>query len=368
MGQQSALWGQSNTIGIAVMGCGRIAQRHASLLADGKVGGARLAGVCDPQGTRAADFGSQYGVPHYATLADLLEAHGSAIDAVSVLTESGNHADHAVEVARSGRHVIVEKPMALTLADADRMIEACDKAGVKLFVVKQNRFNTPVQLARRALEAGHFGRILSGSVRVRWRRDQQYYDQDAWRGTWAMDGGVFANQASHHVDLLQWFMGTPVSVFARSRAALANIEADDTGAAIIEFESGAMGVVEATTAARPKNLEGSLSILGEKGTVVIGGFAVNRMDTWEFEDEAAMRMLSEAEEKDDNPSDVYGFGHRAYLDNVVSTLRNEGSSLVDGLEGRRSLELVSAIYESIASGQEVALRYRQKHSRLGRER
>lgn len=349
------------------MGCGRIAKRHADILHSGEVTAGHLVAVCDPQGDRAKTFSDTYETPGFLSLSEMLAAHGDDIQAVSILTESGNHADHAVEVARAGKHVIVEKPMALTLQDADRMIEECDKAGVKLFVVKQNRYNLPVQLARKAFEAGYFGKIISGSVRVRWRRDQYYYDQDDWRGTWEMDGGVFANQASHHVDLLQWFMGNPVSVYAKSRAALADIECDDTGAALIEFENGATGIVEATTAARPLNLEGSLSILGEKGTVVIGGFAVNEIQTWAFEDEAAMKMIeADGGKHNDNPKDVYGFGHQRYLNNVADAILGEKASLVDGLEGRKSLELVSAIYESIESGKEVQLRYRQHHSRLGR--
>lgn len=348
------------------MGCGRIAKRHGDLISSGAIEGSDLVAVCDPKTDRSKSFSEEFSIPGYSSLEDLLKNHDQDVDAVCVLTESGYHADHAVEVAKAGKHVIVEKPMALTLDDADRMIEACDVAGVKLFVVKQNRYNTPVRLARKAFEMGYFGKLVMGSVRVRWRRDQGYYDQDAWRGTWAMDGGVFANQASHHVDLLQWFLGNPVSVYARSRAALVDIECDDTGTALVEFQNGALGVIEATTAARPKNLEGSLSILGEKGTVVIGGFAVNKITTWEFEDEEAMALLSSTPEHNDNPPDVYGYGHKIYLNNVAENIRGGAGSLVDGLEGKRSLELVSAIYESIETGHEVSLSYRQKRSRLGR--
>lgn len=356
----------SNKIGFALMGCGRIAKRHADLLYSNSINGANLVAVCDTNADKSKEFSKKYSVPGYASLTQLLSKHSDEVAAVCVLTESGYHADHAIEVAAAGKHVVVEKPMALTLDDADRMIEACDAAGVKLFVVKQNRFNSPVLLARKALERGYFGKLVMGSVRVRWRRDQSYYDQDDWRGTWALDGGVFANQASHHVDLLQWFMGNPVSVFARSRSALVDIECDDTGTAIIEFQNGSIGIVEATTAARPTNLEGSLSILGEKGTVVIGGFAVNKISTWEFEDEEAMELLSSNPEHNDNPPDVYGYGHKIYLNNVAENIRGSVVSLVDGLEGRRSLELVSAIYESIETHREVPLRYRQRLSRLGR--
>ena len=248
-----------------------------------------------------------------------------------------------------GKHLIVEKPMALTLEDADMMIAKCDAAGIKLFVVKQNRYNVPVRKLREALDEGRFGKLVMGTTRVRWCRRQDYYDQASWRGTWALDGGVFANQASHHVDLLQWCMGKPRSVFARGRAALAKIETEDTGAAIINFENGAIGIVEATTATRPADLEGSLSVLGEKGTVEIGGFAANKIKTWSFEnpvpgDEEVIAKFHE------NPPSVYGFGHIAYLQHVIDAVMNEAPSLVDGLEGRKSLELVIAIYESMATG------------------
>ena len=211
--------------------------------------------------------------------------------------------------------------MALTLPDADKMIEACDEAGVKLFVVKQNRFNVPVVQLRKALEDGRFGRLIMGTVRVRWCRTQAYYDQDAWRGTWALDGGVLTNQASHHVDLLEWMMGEVESVFAKSKTALVDIEAEDTAVVILKFRNGALGVIEATTAIRPKDLEGSISILGETGSVEIGGFAVNKMQTWNFTshqdgDDEVLAKYSV------NPPNVYGFGHQAYYEHVVDCINN----------------------------------------------
>jgi predicted dehydrogenase len=205
-----------------------------------------------------------------------------------------------------------------------------------------------------------------GTVRVRWCRTQGYYDQDAWRGTWAMDGGVLTNQASHHVDLLEWMLGDVESVFAKSRTALVDIEAEDTAVVLLKFRNGALGVIEATTAARPKDLEGSLSILGEKGSVVINGFAVNRMESWNFadplpEDESVLRDFSV------NPPDVYGFGHKSYYQHVVRCLENGDRQLVDGLEGRRSLELIMAVYESIETGKEVHLRFTPQKCRLGQQ-
>jgi UDP-N-acetyl-2-amino-2-deoxyglucuronate dehydrogenase len=349
----------------ALVGCGRIAKRHSELLGEGQIGGATLAAVCDVVPDRARVIGERFDVPWFGDLHEMMRT--SDVDVAVVLTESGRHAEHVIALAPYGRHIVVEKPMALTLGDADRMIEACDVAGVKLFVVKQNRFNVPIVKAREALEAGRFGKIVIGTVRVRWCRPQSYYSQDPWRGTWELDGGVLTNQASHHVDMLEWMMGDVESVYAMSRTALVDIEAEDTAVVVLRFASGALGVIEATTATRPKDLEGSLSILGEKGTVVVGGFAMNRMETWEFVEE----LPGDAEVMSRysvNPPSVYGFGHQAYYDHVVDCIRNDRRHLVDGLEGRKSLELISAIYESIESRREVALRFRPKHCRLGMRR
>lgn len=346
-----------------LVGCGRIVKKHADALTAALKDTAELAAVCDIKPERAKSIGEKYGVPYFSSYDDMLGAID--VDVVTILTESGNHARHAIDIVKKyHKHMVVEKPMALLLDDADQMIRACDEAGVKLFVVKQNRYNLPVMKLREALEAGRFGKLVMGTVRVRWSRDQRYYDQDAWRGTWAMDGGVFANQASHHIDLLKWMLGNPVSVFAKGATQLVKIETEDTGAAVIVFENGAIGIVEATTAVRPKDLEGSLSILGEKGSVEIGGFAVNEMKIWNFQDHQTGDddVLNNSQQ---NPPDVYGFGHIKYLQNVVDTVNNKEMALVDGLEGRKSLELISAIYESMETGKEVQLRFRPSRCRLG---
>jgi predicted dehydrogenase len=350
-------------IRFAIIGCGRIAKRHADLLGRGQIAGASLSAVCDVVAERAQAFGERYSVPWFTSIDDMLAAPG--IDAVSVLTPSGMHADHAVAVARSGRHIVVEKPMALTLPDADRMIAEADEAGVRLFVVKQNRFNVPVVKAREALDAGRLGRLVLGTVRVRWCRDQSYYDHDAWRGTWAQDGGVIANQASHHVDMLAWFMGPVASVHARCATALVDIQAEDTAVATVRFRNGALGVIEATGATRPKDLEGSLSVLGAGGAIEISGFAVNEIRHWRFvdpapEDAEVLQKFSV------NPPNVYGFGHQAYYEHVVDCLANDTPALVDGREGRHSLELLVALYESMASGCEVSLPVQVDQCRLGR--
>lgn len=350
-------------LSFALVGCGRIAKRHSELLGFGAIKGAKLVSVCDIKIDRAQLIGEKFSIPFYDDMHKMMEQE--EVDVVVVLTESGTHAAVTVELAPYGKHIVVEKPMALKLDDADAMIETCDANGIKLFIVKQNRFNLPVLALKEALDKGRFGKLFMGTVRVRWCRPQSYYDQDSWRGTWAYDGGVLTNQASHHIDLLEWMMGEVESVFAKSKKALADIEAEDTAIVLVSFRSGAIGVIEATTAIRPKDLEGSISILGEKGSVEIGGFAVNEMKTWNF---SSMKSGDEEviEKFSVNPPSVYGFGHEAYYDHVVDCLNNKGLQLVDGLEGRKSLELINAIYESIETGKEVSLNFKPKLSKLGR--
>ena len=323
-----------------------------------------LAAVCDIVPEKAQAVGARFNVPAFTDMDEM--AKSVDIDVFVVLTESGRHAEHVINLAKYGKHIMVEKPMSLSLPDADAMIRACDAAGVKLFVVKQNRFNVPVQKLREAVEAGRFGKMVLGTVRVRWARPRSYYEQDPWRGTWAYDGGVLTNQASHHVDLLEWMMGDVDSVFAKATTALVDIEAEDTAVVVLKFASGALGVIEATTAVRPKDLEGSISVLGEKGTVEIGGFAVNQMKHWNFV-EPEEGDAEVVERYSVNPPSVYGYGHKAYYDHVIDSIRNDKKHLVDGLEGRRSLELINAIYESVETGREVSLRFQPQHCRLGRK-
>jgi UDP-N-acetyl-2-amino-2-deoxyglucuronate dehydrogenase len=348
---------------IALVGCGRIAKRHSELLGYEKIKGASLLTVCDINEKKAKKIGEQFDLPYYTDMDEMMKKQ--SVDVVSVLTESGNHAKHVINLAKYGKHIVVEKPMALTLEDADQMINACDKNNCKLFIIKQNRFNVPVLKLRQALESGRFGKLVLGTVRVRWARPQSYYDQDSWRGTWALDGGVITNQASHHIDMLEWMMGDVVSVFAKANTSLANIEAEDTAVVTLKFKNGALGIIEATTATRPHDLEGSISILGEKGSVVISGFAVNKMQTWSFEkkldgDNVVLDKFSV------NPPNVYGFGHQAYYDHVVDSIINNKKQLIDGASGKKSLKLITAIYQSKELGKEVFLNDKLLKSKLGR--
>lgn len=351
-----------SSLKFALVGCGRIAKRYIDLFKQQQIRGGKLVALCDLVLERAQYYAKDFDIPAYQDFHDMITQE--KIDIVCVLTPSGLHADHVIALAPYCSNIVVEKPMALTLEDADKMIHICALHQTRLFVVKQNRFNVPVQKLRTAIEADRFGKFVLGTVRVRWCRTQAYYDQDSWRGTWAYDGGVLANQASHHIDLLEWMLGDVESVFAKSTTALVNIETEDTAVATLKFKNGALGIIEATTATRPQDIEGSLSILGENGMVEIGGFAVNQLKHWQFKtmlpnEETTLNQYSV------NPPNVYGFGHQAYLEHVIDCIHHHTAPLVDGLEGRRSLELISAIYESIETGQEVFLRFTPKKCRLG---
>lgn len=344
-----------------LLGCGHIAKRHAELLGGGRVKGAAIAAVCDIVPERAHAFGSNYGVPFYTSADDLLSS--KSVDVVSILTPSGLHYKHCIAAAAAGKHVLVEKPMALRVEHADAMISACETAGVRLFVVKQCRFHAPVRRANLALQGGRFGKLLLASARVWWCRDQAYYDQARWRGTWSLDGGVLMNQAIHHIDLLQWFMGPVTSVHCIGATSLLQIETEDTAVATIKFENGALATIEATTAVRPKGVEASISLLGSSGAVVIGGMAADRLQHWAFSHE--LPGDSDPLEDFSNPTGANGFGHRLFYEHVVEALSGGPVEVVDGLAGRQSIELAAALYESMRIGQEVPLSAALDEVRLG---
>lgn len=350
-------------LSVALVGAGAIARRHAALLAGGSLPGFSLAGIFDLNHDAAEQLATLHGGKVYRSLDDFATDPGVGL--IAILTPSGTHASLVSELARYGKPIIVEKPMALRLDDADQIIRECDSHGTRLFVVKQNRFNPPVVKLREAIESGRFGKLVLGTIRLRWCREQAYYDQAPWRGTWEHDGGVLTNQASHHIDLLLWMMGEVESVFAMSTTALVDIEAEDTAVVTLRFRNGALGVIEATTATRPKDLEGSLSILGEKGAVEVGGFAANRMKTWQFADS---RPEDESVFSDDDAvagHPLKAYAHEQFYHHVFECLQTGRQQLIDGLEGRRSLEVISAIYESIETGREVFLRFKPRQCRLG---
>lgn len=337
-------------IRFALVGCGRISKNHIEALA--KHGErAEWVAVCDtrPEALQAAVTAT--GAAGFAALDALLAA--SHPDIVVLATPSGLHPQQAMAVARAGCHVLSEKPMATKLDEGIAMVRACRDAGVKLFVVKQNRLNTTVQLVKQAIQQGRFGRIFLSTVNVFWTRPQSYYDAAPWRGRWDLDGGAFMNQASHYVDLLDWLVGPVDSVHAYTATLDRDIEAEDTGVLSARLRHGGLASINVTMLTYPQNLEGSITILGERGTVKIGGTAVNKIDHWQFADvqpdDAAIRTASY-----DTPS-VYGFGHPLYYDNVIKTLRGEANAAVDGYEGLRSLEILIAAYRSARDGQRVGL-------------
>ena len=344
----------SGPVRIAVVGCGRISRNHFEAIAH--IDDLQLVSVADSDASRAQAVGAEQGVPAFASLDEMLAAVPS--DLVAICTPSGLHPQHGIVAARAGRHVLTEKPMAISLAAADDLVQACDAAGVHLFVVKQNRLNPAIQLLRRAVDKGRFGRIYSANTTVRWTRPQEYYDAEPWRGTWEFDGGAFMNQASHYVDLMQWLVGPVESVMAKTATQARRIEAEDSGVALLKFRSGALGVIEVTVLTYPRNLEGSITILGEKGSVKVGGTAVNRVEHWLFAEYDDDDKLVEA--ANTNPPNVYGFGHEGYYRNVLKVLRGEARADTDGRAGRKSLELILGIYESAKTGREVPIPLRTR--------
>jgi UDP-N-acetyl-2-amino-2-deoxyglucuronate dehydrogenase len=300
---------------------------------------------------RAEESGRASGATVYTDYAEMLKRDD--IDVVIVSTPSGLHPEHGAMAAHAGKHVVCEKPMAITLESCDNLIKACDQNRVQLFVVKQNRLNTTMQLLKRAVDKGRFGRIFGAYVNVFWQRPQSYYDLAKWRGTWEFDGGAFLNQASHYVDSLYWLIGEVESVMAFTGTLARHIEAEDSGSAVLKFRNGAIGSMNVSMLAYPKNMEGSITVIGEKGTVKLGGIAVNRFEKWEFaeyDDDDKLVMESNYE-----PPNVYGFGHTAYYRNVLDALRGHCEANTDGRSGRKSLELVLAIYKSAREGTRVAL-------------
>jgi UDP-N-acetyl-2-amino-2-deoxyglucuronate dehydrogenase len=334
----------------ALVGCGRIAANHMEAL---KVHHERaeLVAVCDTDPKALAAAVERTGAKGYPSLPGLLSQ--AQADVVVLATPSGLHPQQAIDAATAGFDVMTEKPMATRWQDGLRMVRGCDEANARLFVVKQNRRNRTLQLLKRAVEAGRFGRIYMVAVNVFWTRPQSYYDSAAWRGTWEFDGGAFMNQASHYVDLLDWLIGPVESVMAYTGTLARNIEVEDTGVAALKWRNGAMGSINVTMLTYPKNMEGSITILGERGTVRIGGVAVNEISHWEFDQKDPMD--DEIDEASYQTTSVYGFGHPLYYDNVISTLRGEAEPETDGREGLKSLELLIAMYLSARDGKRINL-------------
>jgi UDP-N-acetyl-2-amino-2-deoxyglucuronate dehydrogenase len=330
----------------AILGCGRISYKHIEAMIN-NYDEAELVAVCDIIEDKATERKLQYekviekaDVKVYTDYVSMLEKE--EIDVVSIATESGYHAKHAIDCLNKNKHVLIEKPMALSIKDADDIIALAKKKNRKICVSHQNRFNPPVQKLRRAVEEGRFGRIINGTARILWTRDDNYYRQASWRGTKALDGGTLMNQCIHNIDLLQWMMGSEVErVHCERGTFLRNIEMEDFGAILIRFKNGSIGIVEGSACVYPQNLEETLSIFGEKGTVVIGGLAVNEIKTWKFADERDY----DNEDASTSVDSVYGKGHIPLYKNFIDAIKNGTEPLINGEEGKKAMEIILRAYD-----------------------
>lgn len=341
----------------ALIGCGRIAANHIKAVLNN---GLKLTAVCDLLPGQMENLLTEYGlqndpfIQRYTDYKKLLAEHPE-LELVAIATSSGVHAEIALDCIDAGVNVIIEKPMAMCMADADEIIRRSAEKGVTVCACHQNRFNVAVQKTRAALEAGRFGKLSHGSIHVRWNRGKQYYDQANWRGTWAEDGGCLMNQCIHGIDLLRWMMGDEVDTVygVTRRQQHAYIEAEDVGMAVLTFKNGAIATVEGTVNIYPKNLEETLCLFGETGTVKIGGKSTNNLDIWDFADETNADLANKGLQE--SASNVYGNGHTSLYADVIDAIQTGHRPYVDAIAGRNALEIVLAIYKSAKTGQPVKL-------------
>ncbi len=339
----------------ALIGCGRISPNHIEAA---KQNALEFCAICDPLPERMTEKAEAFALPdsvhHYTDYKALLTTEKPQL--VAIATESGKHAAIALDCIAAGCHVIIEKPIALSIQDADAIIQAAEQAGVTVCACHQNRFNKSVQKIRQAMDEGRFGRLLHGTAHIRWNRGKSYYEQALWRGTWAQDGGALMNQCIHNIDLLRWMMGSDIDeVFAYTdQLTHPYIQAEDLGMALVKFTNGSYGIIEGTTNIYPKNLEETLYLFGDKGTVKAGGQSVNIIEEWRFAD-----TLDDPEQVKqtyhENPPNVYGFGHTPLYADVIDAIAHNRQPYVSAQDGKRALELVLAIYQSAASGKPVKL-------------
>lgn len=340
----------------ALIGCGRIAVNHIKAALNNELS---IVAVCDILPKKMESLLAKYdlqndkSITRYADYKEMIEAEKPEL--VSIATESGIHAEIALYCIKNKINVIIEKPMAMSMEDADKIIEAAKANNVKVSACHQNRFNVAIQELRKAIEAGRFGKLSHGSIHVRWNRDHGYYDQASWRGTWAQDGGALMNQCIHGIDLLRWMMGDEIEeVYGATRQQFHGyLEAEDVGMAVVKFKNGAIGTIEGTTNVYPKNLEETLYVFGENGTVKIGGTSTNNIDVWDFADETA----DDLKKKDlkEATSNVYGNGHTSLFADVIDAIEKDRQPYVDAVAGRNALEVVLSIYKSQKEGKPVKL-------------
>lgn len=340
---------KNRKIRIAVVGCGRISKNHLGSIEELNHE-YELVAVCDNNQATLTEHASKYNVPGYLSIDELLQEE--ELDLITLCTPSGLHASQTIKAAKAKINVITEKPMATKWDDGLAMVKACDAAGVRLFVVKQNRKNATLQLLKRAVSEKRFGKIHMVHLNVFWTRPQEYYDRASWSGTWDMDGGAFMNQATHYVDLMHWLIG-PVEKIHAMTSTHRDIDVEDSGVVNIKWRNGALGSMAVTMCTYPKNLEGSITILGEKGTVRIGGVAVNDIQEWNFAE--PKDYDADVEKANYQTTSVYGFGHPPYFQNVADVLRGKAEPETDGREGLKSLELLISTYRSARDNKEIGL-------------
>ena len=336
-------------IRVAIVGCGRISKNHFGSL-EKHQDNIELIAICEAQQTVLSEHEKKYNIKGYLDLANMLE--NEDLDLVVICTPSGMHAEQTELCATHGVNVMTEKPMATLWSDGVKMVKACDKAGVRLFVVKQNRKNATLQLLKRAIKENRFGKIHMVHLNVFWTRSQEYYDQASWRGTLEFDGGALMNQASHYADLLDWLIG-PIDKIQAMMSTTRDIEVEDTAVLNINWRNGTLGSMSVTMLTYSKNLEGSITILGEKGTVRIGGVAVNDIQHWKFD--KPKDYDNNIKEASYQTTSVYGFGHPLYYNNVIEVLRGSAEPEVDGKEGLKLLEILSAAYLSARDNKTISL-------------
>lgn len=336
-------------IRFAIVGCGHIAKKHAEAIINSE--GASLVAVCDTIEEKMQPFVEEYNIKGYTSLDELLA--NPEVDVINICTPSGYHANIAVQAAVAKKHIVVEKPIALTIEDTDRIINACNENGVKLAVVHPNRFRPALIKLKNLMKEGRFGKLSHANATVRWNRNQAYYDQAPWRGTKSLDGGVLMNQAIHNLDLLVWLMGEVEEVYSMDATRLRDIEAEDVSTGVVRFKNGALGVVEAAVTIYPKNFEESISIFGENGTIKVGGQNAN------FIEHLVMEGLSEEDVealKAEIKADPFGKpGHLAIMEDMVLAIKDDREPVVTGEDGKRALQLVISLYESAASRQPVVI-------------
>ncbi len=340
----------------ALIGCGRISTNHIKAAVNNKL---EIVGVCDIIPRKMDEVLAKHGldsdstIHHYTDYKEMIKVEEPEL--ISIATESGNHAEIALYCIGARINVIIEKPMAMSIEDADKIIALAEEKHVKVSACHQNRFNVAVQELRKAIESGRFGKISHGSIHVRWNRNKGYYDQAPWRGTWAQDGGALMNQCIHGIDLLRWMMGDEVEeVYGATRQQFHDyLEAEDVGMAVVKFKNGAIGTIEGTTNVYPKNLEETLYIFGENGTVKIGGTSTNNIDVWDFADETEADSKNKGLEE--VTSNVYGNGHTSLFADVIDAIENDRKPYVDAVAGRNALEMILSIYKSQKTGQAIKL-------------